>query len=78
MIARKLPVASVGIKCSVARKLSLSVQLHHFTHLSFEFTSNSVFIHFSPVASDPALDYHVFQNMAWLPALFGSQVFFPI
>ena len=72
MIARELPVASVGIKCSVARKLSLSGELHQFTHLSFKFTSDSVFIHFGPVASDPALDDHVFQYMAWRPDLCRS------
>jgi len=32
MIEGELPVASVGIKCSVARKLSLSGELHQFTH----------------------------------------------
>ncbi len=78
MMEGELPVASVGVKSFVARKLSLSGELHQFTHLSIKFTSNSVFIHFCPFASDPALDDHILQNMAWRPDLFRSQVFFPI
>ncbi len=64
MIEGEFSVASVGIKSFVARKLSLSRELHQFTHLSFKFTANSVFIHFGPFASDPALDNHILQNMA--------------
>ena len=78
MVAPELPVPYVGWKCFVAKKLSLSGELHQMTHISFKFFSNLIFIHLCPVASDPALDDNVFQNMAWPSDLCRSQVFFPI
>jgi hypothetical protein len=83
MIASELPEPYVGWKCFVAKNkfagqgTPSNAVLKEREHSSFKFTSNLIFAHLCPFASDPALDDHAFQNMVWLPDRFRSYLFFP-